>query len=561
MKSQTLRQKLEQRWSALKTERSHWIETWRDVSELMAPDRGRFERSERNKGPRNRARRIVNTEALQSLRTLGSGMASGLSSPDQPFFRLATEDPALRESGPVKAWLEDVERVIYRILGKSNFYQTRAALFRELGGFGTCATFQVEDFNAVQRWHPLTVGEYAAALGPDGRVDVLYRELDRTVGELVQDFGLANVSQTVRNLYDQGSLEAWVHVMHAVEPQSPRVADAKGARGRPYVSIYWEPGDNTDRLLRVSGFDSCPAHVCRWDLRTSDVYGWGPGFDALGPTKQLQLMARKLIRAWDTKYDPPLQGPASLAQNMDRMPGAYNAVSQGQRVESIYDPRAFALTEGEWYWRETREEVQSLLYADLFRMIDIRKATRGVTAREIAEHHERDMLQLGPVLTRVYHELQSPEIEQCFNTIMAASAPMWPMGRGMVPPPPPELEGQEIKLEYISALAQAQQAVQAGPIYRLMEAGASLAQVAPESLDKLDTDQMLDELAERLGAPARATRDDRAVAAMREARAQQQQQMQQMAMLQAGADAAGKLGRAQVTPETALGQIVAAGTA
>ena len=75
-----------------------------------------------------------------------------------------------------------------------------------------------------------------------------------------------------------------------------------------------------------------------------------------------------------------------------------------------------------------------------------------------------------------------------------------------------------------------------------MEQVAPLAQVNPEIFDKLDTDQMVDELAQRMGVPASIIRSDEQVAAIRQQRAEAQaaQRAQAAAMMQA--EQAAKLG-------------------
>ncbi|TIN81210.1 portal protein, partial [Mesorhizobium sp.] len=56
----------------------------------------------------------------------------------------------------------------------------------------------------------------------------------------------------------------------------------------------------------------------------------------------------------------------------------------------------------------------------------------------------------------------------------------------MLPPPPPDLHGQPLKIEYISILAQAQKAVATGAVERGFAFAGQLAAVKPDVLDKLD---------------------------------------------------------------------------
>lgn len=75
-----------------------------------------------------------------------------------------------------------------------------------------------------------------------------------------------------------------------------------------------------------------------------------------------------------------------------------------------------------------------------------------------------------------------------------------------------------MRVEYVSALAQAQRVVTAQAIRRFASDVSTLAGVAPQVLDKVDFEQAVDELAAIAGVPARVVRSDAEVAALRAAR-------------------------------------------
>lgn len=73
-------------------------------------------------------------------------------------------------------------------------------------------------------------------------------------------------------------------------------------------------------------------------------------------------------------------------------------------------------------------------------------------------------------------------------------------------------------------------------IQNLFDLAAPLLGIVPEAADKIDFEQAIDELAQRLGVPASVIRSDEAVAALRQERAEarqaQEQQAAQAQMLQ-----------------------------
>jgi len=127
----------------------------------------------------------------------------------------------------------------------------------------------------------------------------------------------------------------------------------------------------------------------------------------------------------------------------------------------------------------------------------------------------------------------------------------------MLPPPPDVIrENQsEIKVEFVSILTQMQRMVGLGQIERTASFVGNLAAVFPEGVDKLNTDEMIDEYAERAGTPPKLIRTAEEVAKIRQQRAQQQNaaKMAEMApAVQQGADAARLLSETDVNGQSML---------
>jgi hypothetical protein len=156
-----------------------------------------------------------------------------------------------------------------------------------------------------------------------------------------------------------------------------------------------------------------------------------------------------------------------------------------------------------------------------------------MTATEVAERHEEKLLMLGPVLERLHNELLSPLIEMTFDRMLEA---------GIVPPPPPEMHGQQLNVEFVSMLAQAQRAVATNGIDRFVANLGTIASFKPDVLDKFNSDEWADVYAEDMGVDPRLVVPDKQVALIRDARAKQQAQAEQAAQAEQMAGAAAKAG-------------------
>lgn len=516
------KQRLLARKSALWTERSSWITHWREISEHQQPRAGRFVVTDRNRGDK-RANKILDNTAVFGARTLAAGLMSGITSPARPWFRLEIRDKDLMESAAVKTWLHDTTELLRAIFASSNTYRALHTIYEELGLFGTAASVVLPDFDNVIHHHPLTVGEYALATNHKGEVDTLCREFQMTVAQMVEKFGKENCSRTVQDLFAKGSYDTWVDVVHMIEPRRERDINKRDAKNMRFASIYLEPGHDSagDKYLSESGFKRFPVLAPRWVVTGNDVYGTSPGMECLGDVKQLQHQQLRKGQAIDYQVNPPLQVPTRYKEaTKARLPGGVfyvDSAGQGAGVRSAFEVNLNLQHLG-LDIADVRERIRSAYYADLFLMMqgDTRS---GITATEVAERHEEKLLMLGPVLERLHNELLSPLIDVTFDLAEEA---------GILPAAPPELEGMDLNVEFISVLAQAQRAVATQGMDRLLGTVGGLAQMKPDVLDKINFDQVVDDLASAYGVNPKIVLPDDQVAALRDQRAQAMQ-MQQVA--------------------------------
>lgn len=527
------RRRILARKAMLWTERKDWDSEWRDIALHQRPSLSQFHTSDTNKSQGARRRRnILDDTATWASRVLTAGMMSGITSPARPWFRLGLQDKDLMQAPAVRSWLHECTSILLAIFSASNTYRSLEACYTELGLFGTWAGFMLPDFDNVIHHYPLTIGQYALATNHKGEVDTLYREFKMTVSQLVEQFGKENCSKTVQGLYDKGTYDHWVDVIHAVEPRRDRDPGRNDALNMPWKSCYIEVGENDPgKFLQESGFRNFPVLAPRWSVTGSNIYGDSPGMEAQGAVRQLQQEQLRKGQAIDYQTMPPLQAPVKYKDQPNaRLPGGimyYDSVGPGDAIKPAWDVRLdlMALRED---IQDVRERIRTAFYADLFLMI-ANDTRSGVTATEIAERHEEKLLMLGPVLERLHNELLRPMVENTFDR--AAEV-------GILPPAPTELEGMEIEIEFISVLAQAQRAVAASGLDRLGMAVGQLAQIKPEVVDKLNADKAVDNYADMYGVDPEVVFSDEEVAAVRQQRAQQQQMQEQAAMAQGAAETA-----------------------
>jgi hypothetical protein len=524
------------RKAALWRERASWDPHWKELSANILPRNSRFMVMDRNRGDK-RQNQIYDSTATKSLRTLVAGMMAGMTSPARPWFRLSIPDQDLLKYGPVQIWLAETTRMMLRIFATSNTYNVLQTTYKELGCFGTHLILTQDHFDTVIHHTAMTAGEYALACDGFGRVDTAYREFQKPVGAVVKQFGLSNISMRTRQLYDQGSLDEWVTIFHAVEPRGDRDPSKLDARNMAWKSIYFEPDAGTKgKYLRESGYKNFPGLAPRWDLSGQDIYGHSPGMDALGDIKQLQHEQLRKAQGIDYHSKPPMQYPTSMkGQEIDALPGGasyIDAATPSGGAKALFQP-TIQLDHLLADIVDVRERIRSSFYADLFLMLATNNQNLRMTATEVAERHEEKLLMLGPVLERLHNELLSPLIDNTFSRMVEA---------GILPPPPPELEGMDLSVEFVSMLAQAQRAVATNSIDRYAQSLGAIASIKPDVLDNFDADAWNQHYSDMLGVPPELIVTGDKVALVRKQRAEQKAQEQQLAQATVAADAAAKAG-------------------
>jgi hypothetical protein len=533
---QTEKQKTLQRWGSLKNERASWFAHYKDLSTYILPRNGRYFVEDRNRGQK-RNNNIYDSTASRAAGTLAAGMMAGMTSPARPWFRLATADEALMQYGSVKVWCSEVTKLMLRVFQNGNTYRTLHTMYEELGVFGTAACVLLEDFDDVIRFYPLTAGEYCIATDGKGNVNTLYREFQMTVAQLVDEFGIENVSLGVKNMHRNGTLDAWVTVVQGIEPRIDRDPSKKDAKNKAWKSCYFEITADNDSYLREGGYDFFPVLAPRWATQGGDIYGNSPGMMGLGDIKQLQHQQLRKAQAIDYQTKPPLILPTSMkSHNTNTLPGGImymDSPGGNPGIRSAFEAN-LNLQHLLGDMQEVRMRINATFFADMFLML-ANSTNPQMTATEVAERHEEKLLMLGPVLERLNDELLNPMIEMTFRRMDQA---------GLLPPPPPELDGVPIDVEFVSMLAQAQRAVGTNSTDRFINAMGAVAQAKPEVLDKLNVDAWADMYSESLGVDPTIINDETTVAAIRKQRADAQAAAQQAAMMQQTADTAKTLAQA-----------------
>lgn len=477
--------------------------------------------------PRPRMRQLIDSHPILAFRTVQAGMYSGLSSPNRPWFDFKFADPELNDYQAARTWLDQFQSLIYSMFDASNFYQVARQNYGSMARFGPAAGIMTEHPLKIAPCLALGIGSYWLGLDDAFSVDTLLRDCPMTVDQVVKKFvgrpggryDWSAVSPTVKDQWDRSD---YGHIVQCKQLIEPGANDA-------WDSVIWDcRDDRIDTVLEAKRYAEQPFWAPRWDTRDGGPsnYGRGVGHDCIGDMRELALINLREQRMFDLLEKPPTAGPA---RDMDMRPGAHTHVadmSEATAAKPIYevDPRALLFAEKKII--RLHDMIDRLTYADLFMAITNMPGVQPRNVEELLKRDEEKLTQIGPVVEMVNDDMLPIAVERMIGIARRGN---------LIPEAPEELQGRELKVEFVSVLAMAQKMLGLSTTERVVGFVGSLGRIfGPQVLDKIDHDAIVDDYAERANMPAKAIRDAASVERIRTQRAQQQQ-MEQMAALAAPA--------------------------
>ena len=490
---------------------------------------------------------------------------AGITSPARPWMKLTVSDAALMDVGRVREWLHDVTQRMLAMYSRTNIYNTLPVIYGDMADFGTAAMLVEEDFENVLHTYAFPVGSYMIANDDKLKVRIFAREFRLTVRQLVMKFGTSTpdgkpdwskFSDQVRRLWESDQLEQWIDVTHVIEPNPEFDPKKLHSKFKKYASYYFESagsgGQTEERFLRESGYNYFPVLAPRWEVTGEDVYGTDcPGMTSLGDVKQLQTEQKRKGQGIEKGVNPAMVGPVSLrTSKASILPGDITFIDEREGTKGFRAAHEVRLDLQ--YLLMDIQAVQKIIgrayYEDMFLMM-ANSDRREITATEIQEKAQEKMFMIGQMLEQANTDLLDPLTDIAFDFMNE---------QGLLPPPPEELQGQRLKVEYVSVMAEAQKSVGLGAIERFTNFTVGIAGQTgdPSHIMKVDFDQIIDEYAAGSGVSPRCVRTDEVVAGMKEQALKAAEAQQKLASIKEASGAAKNLANSDLEGKNALSQLM-----
>jgi hypothetical protein len=458
-----------------------------------------------------------------------AGLFGTLNNPANTWFALSVADRDLASWQPAAAWLDfATARVVQSFTpAVSSFYSATMTTYGDVVTFGNAIQYD-EIMLDKRRIKDLAIplGQVVFDIDDEGNLLETIRRFPVKPRAAVKLFGFDTLPEQVQKLAERGDTQdLWF--LHWVQPNDQFIDGRLGLAGKAYVSVYVSE-TGVAQVGEAGGNYEMPYYHPGWQGQAGEIYSRGMAHIALPSARKLELHERNFQRAAALAGNPPM-GVADT-----RSLRAGGAIAPGRVIVGARSPSGQQLVGEILSYRGTPiskdaidaaiDECRDAMHWSLMTLA----GRTGMTATEIVERSEERLRMMAPFLGRLQDQFLLPKIERRFKMLMRT---------GQLPPPPPELRGQTVGVEYTSAAALAQRSAEGAATRRWAEDLALVAQIAPEVADTLDPDAFAAIQRQARGAPASVMRSAEEVAQIRQARAEAQQQAQMAEMAKMGAGA------------------------
>lgn len=526
------------RLGSMRAERSKHEPGWRACLDVTFPELAEgLSGSEVDPGAaQNKRAEQMDSTAADGVRMLTSQVMGGMTPANSVWPAFDVGD----ESDEEQRWTDHAAERCWEAIHGANY---DAAKYEGLLYVMTCGwmvLFIDEDQDELL-FQQFPIGQcYVAASRQGGPLDTLYRCFKLTAEQAVTTYG-DKLSEKLRD--DAVKQPDRMHeFVHAIYPRTAYTSGSKLPRNLPIASCHVEVA--TKSLVRESGYHEQPFVAPRMLQLPGSHYAIGPMAQALPTVRRLnellKLESVALSRAAAGVY--VAQDDGVLNPRTVRVRGGTVIVANDvNSIKELPTGADFNVTLSKA--DQMRAEIRRVLMADQLQPQD----GPAMTATEVHVRVALIRQLLGPLYGRLQAEDLAPTVERVFGLLYRRGRPELGGRPGPVAidDMPASLDGAGYRVRFNNPLAKAQKLEEVTAIERTVVLAGTMAQQGKaEVLDLIDGDECLRLAAQGLGAPAKALRDEKHLAAFRKQRedsqAQQAQQAQQQQIQTMAADAAFK---------------------
>lgn len=464
--------------------------------------------------------RILDDTAAESVRQLAANMVSSATPANSQWlgFDAGPDHPQEEEKDEESRWLDRAARIIWENIQASDFPNVIYETAIDFVCAGWPVLYVDEYENGGFRFEQWPLGQcFISASRTGGEVDTVYRRVYFTVEQLVNDYGIDNVSRQVAQAHAAKKLDEKVQIIHAIYPRKAYLVGGKKSKNLPFASCHVEV--STKHLLREGGYHEFPCMVPRGALIPGSSYAFGLLSQALGSIRTVNEIKALELAGLDFAANGMYVAEDDGVLNPKSIKIGPRRIIVANSVDSIKELKGG----GDFNVTFTAEErlqaaIRKILMSDQLQPAD----GPAMTATEVHVRVQLIRQALGPMIGRWESSLRAL-VDRCFGIALRA---------GILGAPPDSLRGRNFPVKFFSPLARAQRLEEITSMDRIETTMMQEMQVDPTVIDNYDFDEAMRLRHLYLGVPKSTLRTPESRDELRKQRQQVQQEQQQQAMAQ-----------------------------
>lgn len=484
---------------------------------------------------------LHDTTAEQALLVYAAGLVSFLTPTSERWFRL---EPRNKNATPeFKAWLDEASEEMAKEIGNSNFYEVWHEDCLDGGCFGSSlmrTDEHVDDPMELLGFTNIPVGTFWWREDSRGRVSIMARKWKWTAQQAMEEFGEDSLTPQLLKAYRSTDASTSAREFHFVELTKPRnksdvTPGVTTPENRPWECLYVCVEDQD--IIREDGYYENPYAGCRTMRSNNEVYGRGPGTQAMPEIKMVNRIEEDSSVIIERMAKPSWISPDDTAYTPDNRPDGVTFwdASRGKdyKPEQIEQKNRVDLLESKL--ERKQKVIRDYFFNDMFKLLtSSEEMQREKTAYEVAQMVAERMILFSPIFGRITKEKLSPTIYRVFS-IMYRNGRFKPLPVGIDP-------NLDFDVAYVSKIALAIKAIQNQALATAVQLITTMIQLDPSLVYLLKCQDAARQVLSNAGVPAAWMRSPSEVAALAAKQQEEQQRLQASQAALAGSQTIKNLG-------------------
>lgn len=533
-----------------KAERVRLNQLWEEIAEVLSPERIGFTSQQHGN---QRQDKIFNTTPNVAKRGLVNAVGSMLrpkSSSQGKWFDIVPEDEDLLDDREVKEWVDFAEEKLWKAMynPKAQFMQATGEVDDDLITFGTGAGFVgLRKDQSGFRYKSFHLKDILIDVDDDNNPTGVMVSESLTARQAARKWGEENLGQKTKEALDTASpdKDKKFEFIWIVKPRYERDPRFKNNLNMPFLSMVIDR--ESEHIVIEEGFEEFPFFLPRWDTRSGEIYGRGPGVLALPDTLTLNQMGKTMLRALHRAVDPPWLLPSDSAVKASGMhPGMISYYdAKAIRNLGLSQPFQQMNSDAKIPWAlDASQATSERLFAVFFRnVLNLPVEGPEMTATEVIQRREEFVREIGSVFGRLEGDYNGPLVERSFNMMLRRGAFGGPNDI------PEAIQGTGITFRFASPVEKAKRQIEESTISAAMSRVLQTSQFVPEILDAYNWDEYAKIIGESNDFPHELLLDQRDIDAKRQQRAEAQAKEMEMQEAERGVAAAAQAKQAGLSEQ------------